>query len=79
MTISETNPSAEAILAALVDMAFKDGRHELARAQGQRGVLRLNVNLVLGDHGRPLESTATLSFESKLHIKDGFTREKPRG
>ncbi len=68
----ETNPSVEAILAALVDIAFKDGRHELSRANGQRGVLHLTVNLVLGDHGRPLESTASLVFENKRHIKDGF-------
>lgn len=74
MTISsETNLSVEAILAALVDIAFRDGRHELSRATGQRGVLHLKIDLVLGDHGRPLEATSALSFEGKRHMKDGFT------
>lgn len=69
--------SVEAILAALVDIAFRDGRFELSRARGNRGIVHLNINLVLGDGGRPLESTSTLTFEAKRHIKDGFAREKP--
>lgn len=82
MTITESpheapgNPellSVETILAALVDIAFRDGRHELLRANGQRGVVKLDINLVLGDHGRPLESTAALTFTAKRHIKDGFS------
>lgn len=68
--------SVESILAALVDIAFRDGRHELLRANGSRGVVHLDINLVLGDHGRPLESTAALTFTSKRHIKDGFAQAR---
>lgn len=64
--------SAEAILAALVDVAFADGRHELARAVGRRGTLRLHIELTLGDSGEVLTSTTSLAFESKRHVKDGF-------
>lgn len=70
-------PSVEAVLAALVDVAFQDGRHELLRAQGQRGIVRLHIELTLGDHGEPVSSTTALSFENKRHVKDGFTRERP--
>jgi hypothetical protein len=69
----------EAVLAALVDVAFQDGRHELVRSTGQRGVLRLHIELILGDHGVPVSSTTSLSFENKRHVKDGFSREKPHG
>lgn len=71
--------SVEAVLAALVDVAFQDGRHELVRALGQRGTLRLHIELILGDHGEPVSSTTALSFENKRHVKDGFSREKPHG
>jgi hypothetical protein len=64
----------EPVLAALVDMAFKDGRHEMDRAIGKRGVVTLSVKLVLGDHGRVLESAHSIVFEQKLHVKDGFKR-----
>ena len=60
--------SVEAILAALVDIAFRDGRAELSRAVGKRGLLRLNLTLLLGDNGRPLESTSSLVFEAKHHM-----------
>lgn len=85
---SETDPkeapatgplSIEAVLAALVDVAFQDGRHEVARARGQRGTLRLTVEIVLGDHGVLQSSTTNLSFENKRHMKDGFSRERPHG
>lgn len=80
ITTNETGSApVEPVLAALVDLAFRDGRHELERAKGQRGVVTLNIRLVLGDHGRLLESVHSLSFESKLHAKDGFTREKTHG
>lgn len=79
----QTPPSAgfsvEPMLAALVDIAFRDGRHELNRARGQRGVVRLHVEVTLGDTGEPLFSTSQLSFESKRHVKDAFhVREKAR-
>jgi hypothetical protein len=75
MSNDETGSAqVEPVLAALVDLAFRDGRHELSRAKGQRGIVTLNVRLVLGDHGRLLESSHSLAFESKLHVKDGFTR-----
>lgn len=64
-------------MAALVDVAFQDGRHEINRSRGNRGVLRLRVEVILGDHGELLTSSTSLAFENKRHLKDGFTREKP--
>jgi hypothetical protein len=58
-------------------VAFQDGRHELARAQaGNRGTVRLSVELVLGDGGVPLSSRTSLIFENLRHMKDGFARER---
>lgn len=71
--------SVEAILSALVDVAFRDGRAELKRAEGQRGIVRLELRLVLGDHGRPQESTSLLAFEGKRHIKDAFAARETNG
>jgi hypothetical protein len=60
--------SIEAALASLVDLMFRDGRYELARAKGKRGVLRLNVEMILGDAGIPVAATRTLTFEQKHHF-----------
>lgn len=65
-------------VSALTEIAIREGHFEFLRAQGNRGSLRLNVELVLGDNGVPLYSVSALSFEGKRHIKDGFiAREKP--
>lgn len=72
---SMSQPNPPALLSALVDAAFADGEAELSRAVGRRGVLRLRIDLVLGDGGRPLESVSSLVFEAKRHIKDNFARE----
>ena len=85
MSVPDETPASpgslpvETVLAALVDVAFQDGRHELARATGQRGTVRLHVEMVLGDHGVLQSSTTSLSFENKRHAKDGFARERPHG
>lgn len=70
--------SIEPVLAALVDIAFRDGRHELNRARGQRGTVRLHVEVTLGDNGEPMFSTSQLSFESKRHVKDAFVAREPK-
>lgn len=67
-----TDLSPEATMAALVDLAFAEGRHEVERAKGRRGSLRLNIELVLGDGGVPLYSVNSLVFEVKRHAKDGM-------
>lgn len=83
MALTEQSPvrpgsfPVETVLAALVDVAFQDGRHEVTRAQGQRGIVRLHIELILGDHGEPVSSTTSLSFENKRHMKDGFSRGHP--
>ena len=64
--------SVEAMLAALVDITFRDGRHELARAAGRRGTLRLYVEVELGDGGQPLNARHSLGFEQRRHVKDGL-------
>jgi hypothetical protein len=84
MTTSRETPetgslSVEAVLAALVDIAFRDGADELRRARGQRGVMHLDVQLTLGDRGEPVFSTHRMSFEHKRHLKDDFARERPNG
>lgn len=60
------------ILYGLMMQAYQEGRAELDRADGQRGTVKLEVEVVLGDNGRPLEANASLNFVSKRHIKDNF-------
>ena len=62
----------EPMLAALVDIVFRDGRHELARAHGRRGTLRLMVEVELGDHGQPTSARHGLAFEQRRSMKDGL-------
>lgn len=64
--------SVESMLAALVDIAFRDGRYELQRAQGKRGTLRVLVEVELGDHGAPTGARHSLTFEQRRSIKDGL-------
>lgn len=66
------SPSVEATLASLVDLTFAEGRHEVARAQGRRGSLRVCIEVELGDGGQILWTKNSLVFEPKRHAKDGY-------
>lgn len=50
--------------------AVRESLSECARAEGKRGVVRLEVELSLGDGGDPLWVKGTLHFVQMLHTKD---------
>lgn len=58
------------VLSAAVTRQLRDGASELSRAEGKRGVVRLTVELSLGDHGEFLWYKPTLYFEQHFHHKD---------
>lgn len=62
-------------MVSLIEAVFAEGKHELARAQGRRGVVYLTLELGLGDNGEPLWTKSALYFERKRHVKDA--RERP--
>lgn len=58
------------VLSAAVARQLRDGVSELSRAEGNRGTVRLTVELQLGDHGEFLWYKPTLYFEQHFHHKD---------
>ena len=67
------------LLAGAASAAIRESVSECSRAQGQRGMVYLNVELCQGDAGEPLWIASSVYFQRKRHSKDSSAREKPRG
>lgn len=66
------------LLAGAATSAIRESAGECSRAQGQRGIVYLNVELCLGDGGEPLWIASSVYFQRKRHHKDS-ARENQRG
>ena len=62
--------SLPAALSALAEATIRDGQPELGRAEGNRGMVYLKVEVCLGDDGKPLWANTAVHFEHKRHYKD---------
>jgi hypothetical protein len=82
--MADTGPEAVApgslsiadLLAGAATAAIRDSAGEVSRAQGRRGVVYLNVELMLGDGGEPLWLNSSVYFQQKRHHKDNAARER---
>lgn len=68
---------AELVLGA-ASQAIRDSAGEVSRAEGERGMVYLKVDLCLGDGGEPLWVSSSVHFEQKRHHKDA-ARERTSG
>lgn len=65
------------LLAGAATAAIRESVAECSRAQGQRGMVYLTVELCQGDGGEPLWIASSVYFQRKRHSKDA--RESSNG
>lgn len=58
------------VLLGAAQRAIRDSASECSRAEGNRGIVYLNVELCLGDRGEPLWLNSNVYFSQKRHQKD---------
>lgn len=57
--------------------AVRDSASECSRAEGERGMVYLSVELCLGDRGEPLWLDSSVYFRQKRHRKDAREAREP--
>lgn len=71
---TEAEAPVHELMLAAATRAIRESLSECSRAEGKRGSVLLEVELMLGDGGAPLWMAGSLRFRQKLHSKDA-TRE----